>query len=925
MSKADQATQAPGPPVAVTAPAQSLRERIGSELIRIIRAYVVLSAVMLAVISLLFGYYYKFTEIRHKQALITTRLGAEVANVAHELDSLRTSSLLWTGLSDSHGRDTYLMPLLARFNRSESRQFSVLDYQGRMVVASEASSTDALPAHEAVQRAVESGASAHGSLVGPAGSLQLVLVQPVLSPLSMSPVGFIVATVNPYAAIHDLNLNPSVKVSFSPGRATSGPAGALMAYAEGIQVLVGSDDFRVPVRIQLSQYYLSSVMFALVVIVTAFLLGLITIRRVSQWAKIFSASTTDRLDQLVAYCQSILAGREPPVLPETHHDEISSVLAALGKMLSQQKEITDALRTTSLVFETAAEAILVTNPAGEIVEVNPALERMTGYTRAELIGHLAGTLYRRNDTALDTEGSPSLQPYEISAYLEAHGHWHGDTFFVSKDGRQIATAISISRILDEAGHSMGQVAVVSDISQLKEAERKLRVLAYRDALTELPNLRMLTELVQKRLRLPDAATRPFAVLFIDLDHLKAVNDNYGHEIGDVMIKSVAVHLRNRLPPGHLLCRRSGDEFIAIVDLLPGESAVQLGARFLSLAAHEFPTEAGILSASATIGLARFPADAKTWAEVLICADVAMNEAKKASRGSVACYNAKLGQKLYRKRLIQGKLAHAIEHKLVQVHYQPEVDLHTGQIIGFEALARWTDAELGPVRPAEFVPIAEEAHLSERLAILVLENILRDKPQIQGRFPHAVVAFNAEPQVFRSSRLLNYLSDCAAEDQDCLSGLELELTESDIASGGANLLQQLQMLTGIGVELVIDDFGKGYSSLSRLAEFPISRLKIDGTFVAKLGHARQGKIVELIINLADVLGLAVTAEGVETQAQRASLLGLGCKRGQGWLYAKAQTLAQVMQLPQCMEALEPTELAEVSLKTGNPTVSADLLY
>lgn len=888
---------------------QSLRERIGSELIRIIRAYVVLSAVLLAVITLLFGYYYKYTDLRHKQALITTRLGAEVANVAHELESLRSSSLIWTGLSDSVGRDTYLVPLLSRFNRSDSRQFSVLDYQGRMFVAADASGTDVLKGHEAVQRAVASGSATHGSVQGPEGGLQLLLVQPVFSPVAASPVGFIVAMVDPYAAISDLQLNPELKVTFGAAeRSASGALGTLLALADTTEALMGGEDFAVPVRIQLSQSYLSSVMFALAVITIAFLLGLLTIQRVSQWAKVFSASTTDRLDQLVSYCQSILAGRSPPVLPHTHHDEISSVLAALGKMLSQQKQITDALRTTSLVFETAAEAILVTNPLGEIVEVNPALVRMTGYTRDELIGQLAGTLYRQHGLDPEEDAPASLSPREISVLLEAQGHWHGETHFVSKNGRRLATSIAISRIVDDAGQSLGQVAVVSDISQLKDAERKLRVLAYRDALTELPNLRMLTELVQKRVQPPGAASQTFAVLFIDLDHLKSVNDNYGHEVGDVMIKSVAEHLRRRLPPGHLLCRRSGDEFIAVVDLLPNESAQQLCARFKCLAAHELSTEAGLLTSSATIGVARFPADGKTWAEVLICADVAMNEAKRTSRGSVACYDAKLGQKLYRQRLIQGKLAHAIENKLIQVHYQPEVALRTGQVIGFEALARWTDAELGPIRPAEFVPVAEEAHLSERLAILVLENILRDKPAIQARFPGAVVAFNAEPQVFRSTRLLNYLSDCAEENPDSLVGLEMELTESDISSGGASLLQQLQMLNGIGVDLVIDDFGKGYSSLSRLAEFPISRLKIDGTFVAKLGHERQGKIVELIINLADMLGLAVTAECVETEAQRALLLSLGCERGQGWLFAKAQSFAQLTQLPQYLQAVEQAEAA-----------------
>jgi len=307
---------------------------------------------------------------------------------------------------------------------------------------------------------------------------------------------------------------------------------------------------------------------------------------------------------------------------------------------------------------------------------------------------------------------------------------------------------------------------------------------------------------------------------------------------------------------------------------------------------DVPVGSDNIPASATVGISRLPEDATNWQELQICADVAMNEGKQTRRGSVQWYDARLGRKMYRQRQIQRRLAQAIEQEALRVFYQPEVDLRTGRVIGFEALARWTDPELGEVSPTEFIAVAEGAHLIEPLTLLVAQAVLRDKPRLQARYPGAVVAFNVAPQVLRNPRLLKLLASRAAQD-GLIDGLEVELTESQVDLGEGGLLPHLQALTDLGVHLAIDDFGTGHSSLSRLAQFPISRLKIDRSFVEGVERTRESRIVRLIIDLAKALDLEVTAEGVETAEQREALVRMGCHRGQGWLFARAMPLSAIL--------------------------------
>lgn len=890
--------------------AQSLKQRIRHELTRLIRVYVVITGLFVVVTALTISFYYKLSELEHQRDLVAAKLGFAADNMLQQMQALGASSVLWTGITDTVGRSIYLEPLLKQFNQLGTHQLFLLDYRGRILLAPDRALAELLLQAAPVVRAVSDAAPGYGMRPGDSLSPELfIYTQPIFSPQLEMPVGFIVGSMNPQAPLKDLALKDDIRVTLGFGEAPKQfKLDETFLLASEKTVWLSRDGKQIPIYLHLAQAQWDKLLFVLVLLMLTFALGDWIVRRINEWAREFAANTTERLDQLVQSCQDILVGRTLNASAQDYDDEIASVFTNLGKMLAQQKVLTDELRTTSLVFTTAAEAILVTDQNGRIVDVNPALIRMTGYTREGLIGQLAGPLYR-------VAGSDE-QPLGIAQALTSQEVWHGETFFFNRDGSHIPTATSISPIVDDKGATIGRVAVISDVTKLKQAEEKLRFLAYHDSLTELPNFRMLNSLVEDRFGETQGEQRSAALLFIDMDRLKALNDNYGHDIGDVVIKAIAKHLAARLPQGSILCRRSGDEFIAIVNLPEGIDLATLRRDyFLDLNQLLVSTAAGLVAASVSVGVARYSVDASNFNDLMICADIALNEAKQTQRGTVVWYEPDMGEKLYRNKLIQSKLVKALTENVLQVHYQPEVDLRTGELIGLEALLRWSDPELGEIEPSEFIHIAEDVHLAEGIAIYVFNQIVKDKPKIRRHFPGVVIAFNVGPQAFRDFRLVNAITEQLEGDEAGLSGLEIEITESDIASGEKNLLKQLRMLAGVGVPVVIDDFGTGYSSLSRLSNFPISRLKIDRDFVASMQSGRQARIVEVIINMAAVLKLEVTAEGVENQAQRQRLIELGCYRGQGWLYARAMPLHELLNLP---AVLLPTAAEDL---TGMPDVVA----
>lgn len=438
-----------------------------------------------------------------------------------------------------------------------------------------------------------------------------------------------------------------------------------------------------------------------------------------------------------------------------------------------------------------------------------------------------------------------------------------------------------------------------NIEQLKaslmESEKNLRKSGLQDSLTDLPNYKRFSEWIVQRIQRSDLDGSPFILLFIDMDRFKFINNRYGHEKGDLLIRQLAAHLSASLPQLSFLCRRSGDEFIVVIDLQPGQSvndyklliADQLNKVSLSI-------EDELIDGSMSAGGVVYPLQAQTLKDLLICADSALQQAKSTGRAKTIWYDEELGILIKRTRQIEGLLVKAISQGVIEPKYQPEVDMRTGEIISFEALARWTDPVLGPIGPHEFIGVAEENQLIEPLSAGILKKIIADCPLILKQFPNAKVAYNASPMLFSNGQLINLLRNYRDSHPEILSHLEIEVTESDLSISPEDVFIQLLEIQAMGINVSIDDFGKGYSSLTRLAEMPINRLKIDSGFVNSLNEPNREKIIRAIINLAHALELEVTAEGVETTEQMKTLLDAGCYRAQGWLFSAELSLGSLMQ-------------------------------
>jgi predicted signal transduction protein with EAL and GGDEF domain len=360
-----------------------------------------------------------------------------------------------------------------------------------------------------------------------------------------------------------------------------------------------------------------------------------------------------------------------------------------------------------------------------------------------------------------------------------------------------------------------------------------------------------------------------------------------------------------LPAGHFLCRRSGDEFIVVMDInkpLP-EFKRKLNRIFEPTTVSLQQLGTVHVSASFSVGVALYPEHSKTINDLLVFADTALLVAKESGRNQIKWLSTKMMIATLRKTKVNSKLPAAIREGKIHPHYQPEVDLLTGKIIGFEALARWRDDELGMVNPAEFIPLAEQSGAIDPLTVSMFKQVVKDSHVIRAHFPDAVIAVNSSPQLLSGSRLFLILETLATLSEKALDGFVLEITETDFAMSPAELAAQLEAIMGLGVRIAIDDFGKSYSSLSRLASMPIQKLKIDMSFTAGLEHRENEKIISGILALAKSMDLEVTAEGVETRFQRDTLLALGCEKAQGYFYSKPMKLKDVLALPKHLGQFE----------------------
>ncbi|MCA1438158.1 EAL domain-containing protein [Bradyrhizobium sp. BRP20] len=526
-----------------------------------------------------------------------------------------------------------------------------------------------------------------------------------------------------------------------------------------------------------------------------------------------------------------------------------------------------------------------------ILSVNDAAVAHYGYSRAEF-----ERLKIRSLQAFE-----SVPPWTVDGTGEDQA---GRTWkHVKADGALIDLAI-YSRELTYAERPAVLLALM-DITERKRAEARLAFMAQHDGLTGLPNRNLLRQQMDEMLLHTRRGSEKVALLILGLDNFKAVNDTLGHAVGDKLLRGVAKRLRSTLRDEDGLARLNSDEFAVLQSgLARPEDAVGLAKRLLAAIADPYLLDGHSVVIGASIGIAMAPGDGEDSEKLLKSADMALSRAKLDARGSFAFFEAALDAKAQSRRKIEVELRDAIQNDVLRPYYQPLIDLSSGRITGFEALVRWPHAERGMVSPAEFIPVAEDTGLINPLGGLMLRRACLDA----AAWPDDVrVAVNLSPLQFRSGNLLSMVTDALKHSGLAPRRLELEITETLLLEKSAQVLATLHALRALGVRISMDDFGTGYSSLSYLRSFPFDKIKIDQSFVRDLAANREAQaIIRSIVSLGKGLGVTITAEGVETEAELSCLRAEGCHEGQGFLFSKARPNAEIVSLLAAQRGIDRNE-------------------
>ncbi len=559
--------------------------------------------------------------------------------------------------------------------------------------------------------------------------------------------------------------------------------------------------------------------------------------------------------------------------------------------ITERKRRDDELQQLWRAVEQSPATVVMTDTQGTIQYVNPKFTQLTGYTAAEALGKTPRIL---------KSGKQLPEVYrQLWGNLRSGQEWHGELCNRAKDGTLFWESASISPVRDARGEVTHFIAVKEDITARKEAERKLEHLALHDALTGLPNRALFREQITQAMAQTHRTGAPFALIYLDLDRFKNVNDTLGHPAGDGLLKEVAARLRATLRETDTIARLGGDEFAVLVcDFERAEGAAIVARRILRALAEPFQFDGHEIHTSASLGLTLFPADAADADTLLRNADLALYQSKHAGRNRLCFFSGEMDREVRARTVMEADLRSALERNELFLLYQPLVKLPGGKPVGVEALVRWRHPAAGVVPPGQFIPVAEESGLIVPLGEWVLRQACRQLRTWQERGVELRVSVNVSPIQVRHDGFVETVAGVLADTGVNAAGLELELTEAILMQdiqAGSRLLARLRQM---GIRLSIDDFGTGYSSLNYLHKLPADTLKIDQSFVRDIGkNACEGSIVKAIIDLGHDIGMSVLAEGVETEAQRDYLVRHGCDEAQGYLFSRPVPAEEIDRLLQ----------------------------
>ncbi len=574
-------------------------------------------------------------------------------------------------------------------------------------------------------------------------------------------------------------------------------------------------------------------------------------------------------------------------IPLFHEDGSRRGLVVLGRDITERRQWEQELRQSATVFENTSEGVMITDADGTIVAVNRAFAEITGYTAAEAIGR---------DPALLRSGRHDEAFYEAMwASIRETGRWQGEIWDRRKGGEVYPQWTNISTVRDTSGRVTHYVAVFSDISAIKESQAELDYLAHHDPLTDLPNRLLFNDRLEQAIKRARRDSEHVAVLFVDIDRFKNVNDGLGHPVGDELLESAARRLEGAVRRSDTIARLGGDEFLVLLDPVEDAEAVSRAARRLLDAFDEpFRIRDHSLELTASVGVSLYPDDGQSVAELVKNADAAMYAAKGQGRNRFEFYSRDLTAEVEAMLSLEAALRRALHRGELSLRFQPQLALADESLLGVEVLLRWQHPERGPVSPARFIPLAEETGLINDIGAWVLAESCRQLAEWQRRgVAIGRLAVNVSGvQVERASLQAEVRDalDIAGLPAHCL---ELEVTETALMRNAEHASAVLDGLRRLGVTLAVDDFGTGYSSMAYLKRFPLTKLKIDQSFVADIGRDPNDEaIANAIVALGRSLDLEVIAEGVERPEQARRLGDMGCQQVQGYLYARPMTAGEL---------------------------------
>jgi diguanylate cyclase (GGDEF)-like protein/PAS domain S-box-containing protein len=565
---------------------------------------------------------------------------------------------------------------------------------------------------------------------------------------------------------------------------------------------------------------------------------------------------------------------------------VSIVQDVTERLIADEKH-----RLWTSVLEQSGEGIMICDPQRRILVVNKAFERLTGFSAAEAVGQSPAILRSgRQDTEFYAQ---------LWRELTATGHWAGEIWNRRKNGELYIEWLSLSMVNDAHGAASHYVGMFSDITVRKQAEDQVRRLAHYDVLTGLPNRSLLLDRLDQLIEISRRDTHKVGVMFIDLDRFKEVNDSLGHDAGDLLLQTIASRIIHILRRSDTVGRMGGDEFVVLLpELANSVDAAVTAQKLLDEVSAPLLLNEQQLSITASIGICVFPDDGTTVSELIRNADAAMYRAKSSGRDGYQFYTRELNVSALEKLRTESALRLGIERQELVLHYQAQIDLRTGLIVGAEALVRWNRPDVGLTLPGHFIPLAEERGLIVAIDNWVVREAIRQAHAWdRAGLPPICIAVNVSAGEFHSKGFIDSVKRAIADHPIDPARFEFELTEGvavhDVEGTTARLLE----LHGLGFRLSLDYFGTGYSSLNHLRHFPIDRIKIDRSFVSELSGDGPDALrtVRAIINLAKSYSMKVIAEGVETQEQLAALRSEQCDEFQGYLASKPLPREQFEQL------------------------------